>query len=118
MIATARGPSYEPPDELPTMFVAADGPRDWRTEFAKQRAAYGAAHATAVWRLDAFATRALDVLGAATLLILLSPLLLIVAVLVKLDSPGPVLFRQERVGRSGRPFVCLKFRSMREGADQ
>src|SRR4051812_21845571 len=106
MIASARVPRYEATDELPTMCAAADSPRDWRTEFAEQVVAYDAAHATLGWRLDAFATRALDVLGAATLLILLSPLLLIVAVLVKLDSPGPVLFRQERVGRGSRPFVC------------
>jgi lipopolysaccharide/colanic/teichoic acid biosynthesis glycosyltransferase len=109
-MATARVPGREAP--------AADAPRDWRTEFAAQRAAFDTEHGTLSWRLDAGAKRALDLLGAAALLLVLAPLLAIVALLVKLDSPGPVLFRQERVGRGGRPFVCLKFRSMRQGADQ
>jgi lipopolysaccharide/colanic/teichoic acid biosynthesis glycosyltransferase len=47
----------------------------------------------------------------------LLPLLALLAVLVKLDSPGPVLFSQKRVGLGGRTFRMLKFRTMREGAD-
>ncbi|KUH73180.1 UDP-phosphate galactose phosphotransferase [Mycolicibacterium novocastrense] len=50
---------------------------------------------------------------AAILLVLISPLYLTLAILVKLSSPGPVYFRQERVGRDGKVFDCLKFRSMR-----
>jgi len=46
-------------------------------------------------------------------LLLISPVFLTLAVLVKLSSPGPVFFRQRRVGRDGKPFDCLKFRSMR-----
>jgi lipopolysaccharide/colanic/teichoic acid biosynthesis glycosyltransferase len=61
--------------------------------------------------------RALDVGFAAVSLIALAPLLLVVAALVRLTSRGPVLFRQERVGHGGRPFVMLKFRSMIDGAD-
>jgi lipopolysaccharide/colanic/teichoic acid biosynthesis glycosyltransferase len=57
--------------------------------------------------------RLFDVLAAGLGLLLLSPLLILVAVWVKLDSPGPVLFRQERVGRFGRPFMIHKFRTMR-----
>lgn len=64
------------------------------------------------------AKRLLDVVGAAVGLVLLSPLLAAVALWIRLDSPGPVLFRQRRVGRDGRPFVLLKFRTMRAGADR
>jgi lipopolysaccharide/colanic/teichoic acid biosynthesis glycosyltransferase len=56
--------------------------------------------------------RALDVVTSAALLTILSPLLLVVAALVRLTSPGPVLFRQCRLGRMGRPFKMLKFRTM------
>jgi exopolysaccharide production protein ExoY len=58
----------------------------------------------------------MDVLGAAVLLILLSPVFLVVAVLVRATSPGPVFFRHERLGMHGRPFRVLKFRSMYTGA--
>ena len=57
--------------------------------------------------------RLLDCTASLLGLLLLSPLFLLVAMLVKLDSPGPVLFRQERVGRGFRLFRILKFRSMR-----
>lgn len=57
--------------------------------------------------------RALDILVAGAGLLLLAPLLLLIACAVRLDSPGPALFRQERVGRRGRPFQIIKFRSMR-----
>jgi exopolysaccharide biosynthesis polyprenyl glycosylphosphotransferase len=56
--------------------------------------------------------RALDLTLGGLLLIVLSPLLLVVALLVKLTSHGPVLFVQKRVGKDGRPFSMLKFRSM------
>lgn len=59
-----------------------------------------------------FIKRSFDVLGSATLIILLSPVLLAVALMVKLDSKGPVLFKQQRVGMRGEPFKMLKFRSM------
>lgn len=62
------------------------------------------------------AKRVFDVVVAACALLLLSPLLVVVALVVKLDSPGPVFFRQERVGRHGVPFRIHKFRTMREGA--
>ena len=61
--------------------------------------------------------RAIDVVGAGVGLILLAPMFLAVALLVKLDSPGPVLFAQTRVGRQGRLFRCWKFRSMFNDAE-
>ena len=62
--------------------------------------------------------RSFDVAGSAAALLLLSPLLLLIALIVKLDSKGPILFRQARVGREGHAFHILKFRSMEVGADQ
>ncbi len=55
-------------------------------------------------------------IGALLLLIVLSPLLLILAVSVRLDSPGPVLYRQRRLGRNLEPFTVNKFRTMHDGA--
>lgn len=62
------------------------------------------------------AKRLFDIVCAGVGLLLLSPLLLAVAVWVKLDSPGPVMFRQERVGRFGATFRIHKFRTMRVDA--
>ena len=62
------------------------------------------------------AKRLFDLLCAVLGLGLLSPLLLLIALWIKLDSPGPVMFRQERVGRYGRPFFIHKFRTMRVDA--
>lgn len=59
------------------------------------------------------AKRLFDVLLSALGLVLLAPLLLLAAAWIKLDSGGPVLFRQQRVGRHGRPFMIHKFRTMR-----
>jgi lipopolysaccharide/colanic/teichoic acid biosynthesis glycosyltransferase len=61
------------------------------------------------------ARRALDLVVSAAALLLLSPMILVVALAVKLTSAGPVLFRQVRVGQGGRPFTLLKFRTMRPG---
>jgi len=61
--------------------------------------------------------RALDVIGSLLLLAFALPLLLLVAFLIKVDSTGPVLYRQSRVGLHGRIFTMLKFRSMRVDAE-
>jgi exopolysaccharide biosynthesis polyprenyl glycosylphosphotransferase len=61
--------------------------------------------------------RAFDVGGSALGLVFLAPFLLAIAGAIKLTSPGPVLFRQTRVGRDGQPFEMLKFRTMHDGAD-
>ncbi|MCB5283055.1 MULTISPECIES: sugar transferase [Micrococcaceae] len=61
--------------------------------------------------------RLLDIVVASAALALLAPLFLVLAIIVKHDSPGPVLFRQERVGKAGKPFRMLKIRSMVTDAD-
>jgi exopolysaccharide biosynthesis polyprenyl glycosylphosphotransferase len=61
--------------------------------------------------------RALDIAFSLTILIAVSPLLLLLALLVKVTSPGPVFLVQERVGRDGKPFWCIKFRTMRQDAE-
>lgn len=60
--------------------------------------------------------RALDIVAAAAGLVLLAPLLAAIAAAIKIDSPGPALFRQQRMGRGFRPFWIYKFRTMRAGA--
>jgi lipopolysaccharide/colanic/teichoic acid biosynthesis glycosyltransferase len=67
-------------------------------------------------RAPGVAKRLFDIAGAALALALLLPLLLLVALWIKLDSPGPVFFRQERVGRHGVPFRIHKLRTMTHGA--
>jgi lipopolysaccharide/colanic/teichoic acid biosynthesis glycosyltransferase len=64
------------------------------------------------------AKRILDVVGSLIGLVVVSPLMLGVGLAVKLDSPGPVLFRQVRLGLGGRPFTVLKFRTMHLSADE
>ncbi|RMF27109.1 MAG: undecaprenyl-phosphate glucose phosphotransferase [Chloroflexi bacterium] len=61
--------------------------------------------------------RAMDVVLASLALLVLSPLMGLIALLIRLDSPGPALFRQVRVGKNGRRFVIYKFRSMHIGAE-
>lgn len=73
---------------------------------------------TADSALEAFARRCLDLVGALTLILLLAPVMIGVAVAVRLDSRGPALFRQRRVGHRERQFTVYKFRSMRLDADE
>jgi exopolysaccharide biosynthesis polyprenyl glycosylphosphotransferase len=63
-------------------------------------------------RLPLVVKRAMDILGSAALLLALSPLLVVIAAIIKLTSKGPVIFEQERLGRFGARFKCLKFRTM------
>ena len=67
------------------------------------------------WKLTL--KRGMDVIFSTIGLVLLSPLLLITAILIKLDSSGPVFYTQERMGLDARPFKILKFRSMRQDAE-
>jgi len=69
-------------------------------------------------RRSEFLKRALDVAGTLVALTPTLPLMLLLAVAIRLDSGGPVLWRQERIGRHGRPFRILKFRTMHLNADQ
>ena len=80
--------------------------------FLARAAKYAALRA--ISRIDATATfkRALDVTVAGSALMVLSPLFLATAAAIRIESPGPVFFRQKRVGRDGMPFRMLKFRSM------
>ena len=68
------------------------------------------------WR--AAAKRLFDVTVAATALLVLAPVMAIAALVIKIDSPGPVLFKQERVGRNGTLFGVLKFRTMVQNAEE
>jgi lipopolysaccharide/colanic/teichoic acid biosynthesis glycosyltransferase len=61
--------------------------------------------------------RVFDIVLAAAGLVVLSPLMFLTAILIKLDSHGPVLFKQERMGRNFRPFLIYKFRTMRHASD-
>jgi len=68
-------------------------------------------------RSSRFLKRCFDVIGASILLLLVLPLLLVIGWLIRRDSPGPVFFRQTRLGMDLREFTLLKFRTMREGTD-
>jgi lipopolysaccharide/colanic/teichoic acid biosynthesis glycosyltransferase len=61
--------------------------------------------------------RVMDLAIAAAALIVLGPVMVVIALLIRLDSPGPALFRQTRIGRGGRPFRVFKFRSMKDKLD-
>jgi exopolysaccharide biosynthesis polyprenyl glycosylphosphotransferase len=71
-----------------------------------------------VARSTALLKRVLDLTGSALGLVLMAPVFLVVAILIKLDSPGPVFFRQRRAGLDGAPFTMLKFRSMTADAEE
>ena len=73
---------------------------------------FGASRATRLVK------RLVDFSGALLGTVLCAPVMLLTALAVRLDSPGPVLYRQERVGENGRPFTLFKFRSMRTDAEQ
>jgi exopolysaccharide biosynthesis polyprenyl glycosylphosphotransferase len=68
------------------------------------------------WKLTL--KRAVDLAGSAVTLVLLSPFLMLVALAIKIESPGPVFYAQERMGLDARPFWCIKFRSMRQDAEK
>ena len=67
------------------------------------------------WRLAL--KRAMDIAGSAVALVLISPMMMFISLLIKLDSPGPVFYTQERMGLDAKPFPMIKFRSMRADAE-
>jgi sugar transferase (PEP-CTERM system associated) len=75
-------------------------------------------HGFAQGTVQRLVKRAFDILCSGVLLILTSPVMLLAVLAIRLDSPGPIIYRQERVGKGGRSFMCLKFRSMRSDAER
>lgn len=90
------------------------GNRDRRSVGTVLRDAWTSFHP----RVDTMMKRALDIAGATALIVVLLPLLLSVSFLVRRGSPGPVIYGHERIGRNGRRFQCLKFRSMVVDSDR
>lgn len=93
-----------------------------QVEDLRIRSAYPKDRSSASWESSeaarSVAKRAVDLAGALVGLILLAPVLFILAILIKLDSPGPVFFRQRRLGLGGREFWCYKFRTMVPDAER
>ena len=107
------GLAEEPERRAPGVACTSPGPRAGKQTAATAMAGLGVvlAHGLPAWK------RALDVVLALLGLILLSPVLLGVAILIKITSPGPVFFRQQRLGHLRKPFTLWKFRTMEPDAD-
>ncbi len=67
--------------------------------------------------VNAFVKRIFDVVFSVVVLVVSMPLILLIALAIRLDSAGPIIFRQKRIGRYGKPFVMWKFRTMKNGTD-
>lgn len=78
---------------------------------------HATAHARSALAIEYGVKRLIDRIAAFVGLVVLSPLLAAIALAIRLDSRGPALFRQTRIGKDGRPFTFLKFRSMEDGND-
>jgi lipopolysaccharide/colanic/teichoic acid biosynthesis glycosyltransferase len=89
-------------------------PEDWDQETSPGNPALypDLAHREKTQRGALAIKRLMDIVGSATAIVVLSPIFFVVALLVKLSSKGPILYKQERLGQFGRPFTFLKFRSM------
>lgn len=99
---------------VPRLVHAAGGPPTLGERDVRSRAG-GAAIGLATQFL---AKRLIDIVAAIVIILLLAPLYLGISLAVWMSSPGPVIYRSARIGLGGRRFGCLKFRSMRKGADQ
>jgi lipopolysaccharide/colanic/teichoic acid biosynthesis glycosyltransferase len=101
-----------------TAHVFADDSKDDDWDIPENSAFYpDLFHHSDARKMPLLLKRMMDIVGSAFALLLLSPLFALVAVMVRLTSKGPVLFRQERVGQFGVPFQFLKFRSMQVSSD-
>ena len=69
-------------------------------------------------KINLFIKRLIDFFGSLIVLIIISPILIIIAVLIKLTSKGPIFFKQERLGKDGKVFIILKFRTMVDNAEK
>jgi len=69
-------------------------------------------------KFQLFFKRMIDIIGALILLIILSPIMIIMAILIKIDSKGPIFYRQQRITKYGRKFKIFKFRTMVQNADK
>ena len=85
------------------------------TRHSEETAASISAHAPT---MDEFLIRLLDITGALAILILSLPVMIVSALLIKISSPGPVFYRQQRVGKDGRLFILCKFRTMIDDAEK
>lgn len=102
-------------DVVPRLFELLDGARSLNQIGGLPLLSIGAPPLS---RSSRIAKRGLDIAVSATALVVTSPLLLVIAIGIKLDSRGPVLFRQVRAGRGGKEFMLIKFRSMYRDADE
>lgn len=89
---------------------------------AQERAKHSRAARVKAWYRpgdeQGYLKRLLDIVGSSVLLLFLAPVLLVIAVIVKLTSPGPIFYRWRVVGQGGRPFTSYKFRTMVQNADE
>ena len=97
-------------DRLPEQLQRFRLETDWLGFLPERAASRG-------WRVQQSLKRGFDVVGALLLLVLFSPLLALAALLVRLTSPGPVIYAYWALGHCARPFICYKFRTMVDGAD-
>jgi lipopolysaccharide/colanic/teichoic acid biosynthesis glycosyltransferase len=95
-------------------------PEDWNRETAQCNPTFypDLIHRNKAQKSARVIKRLMDIAGSAAALVFLSPVLFLVAVLVKLSSKGPIFFKQERLGQFGKPFTLLKFRSMYANNDR
>ena len=99
------------PDQVFEKIVAADA-------IEPDTLPYFLDHDTEHGEVDLFLKRCMDLVGAIVLLLFAAPIIAVTAIAIKTTSPGPVIYRQMRLGRKGMPFVFYKFRSMTVGADE